>query len=175
MAAMALLGMTLDQQVPLERACGAPVLLLERIGGPVDASRIASMDPEALKAAFTTQPALHRYPGSMAERCQQVCQTLVDNYHGDPVALWSTAADGAELFRRMKALPGFGDMKARIFIALLGKQCGLAVPGWQEVSMPYSEPGSRRSVADIVDAVTLDEVREFKAAMKAAAKSRTTS
>ena len=165
-----LLGMTLDQQVPLERAFGAPVLLLERSGGPLDAGRIAAMDPDELVAAFTQQPALHRYPGSMAARCQQVCQALVDGYAGSAIALWETAHDGPELLRRMKALPGFGDMKAKIFIALLGKQCGLAVPGWQDVSTPYSDVGSRRSVADIVDATSLDEVREFKAAMKAAAK-----
>ena len=167
-----LLGMTLDQQVPLERAFGAPALLMERIGSPLDAARIATMDPEELNRAFTMAPALHRYPGSMAERCQKVCQAIVDDYAGDPVGLWSTAEDGVELFRRVKALPGFGDMKAKIFIALLGKQCGLAVPGWEEVSVPYSEAGARRSVADIVDATTLEEVREFKAAMKAAAKAR---
>ena len=167
-----LLGMTLDQQVPLERAFGAPALLAERIGGPLEAGRIAAMDPGELTAAFTQTPALHRYPGSMATRCQQVCQAVVDHYDGDPAELWSSAPDGRELFRRIKALPGFGDMKAKIFIALLGKQCGLTVPGWQEVSTPYSDPGSRRSVADIVDATSLDEVRAFKAAMKAEAKAR---
>ena len=167
-----LLGMTLDQQVPLERAFGAPALLIERIGGPLDAARLAAMDPDVLMAAFTQTPALHRYPASMAGRCQQVCQALVDHYDGDPLVLWSSAADGRELFRRIKALPGFGDMKAKIFIALLGKQCGLTVPGWREVSMPYSEDGSYRSVADIVDAASLDEVRAFKAAMKADAKAR---
>ncbi len=165
-----LLGMTLDQQVPLERAFGAPFLLVERLGEDLDAGRIATMDPHELAEVFSQTPALHRYPGSMAARCQQVCQALVDTYDADPVALWSTAGDGAELLRRMKALPGFGDMKAKIFIALLGKQCGLTVPGWQDVSAPYSEAGSRRSVADIVDATTLEEVRTFKATMKAAAK-----
>jgi len=166
-----LLGMTLDQQVPLERAFRAPMLLAERIGAPLDAGAIAAMDPAALAAAFSQAPALHRFPGSMAARCQQVCQRLVDDYDADPTQLWSTAPDGRELLRRMRALPGFGEMKAKIFIALLGKQCGLEVPGWEEASLPYSEPGSRRSVADIVDETSLDQVREFKAAMKAAAKS----
>jgi uncharacterized HhH-GPD family protein len=165
-----LLGMTLDQQVPMERAFGAPALLAERIGSDLDAGEIAAMDPERLAAVFSATPALHRFPGSMATRCQQVCQAIVDSYGGDASALWTTAADGPELLRRMKALPGFGEMKAKIFIALLGKQRGLTVPGWEAVSTPYSEPGSTRSVADIVDRESLIAVREFKSTMKAQAK-----
>ena len=165
-----LLGMTLDQQVPMERAFGAPALLAERIGSDLDAGEIAAMDPERLAAVFSATPALHRFPGSMATRCQQVCQVIVDSYGGDASALWTTAADGPDLLRRMKALPGFGEMKAKIFIALLGKQRGLTVPGWESVSTPYSEPGSTRSVADIVDRESLIAVREFKSAMKAQAK-----
>jgi uncharacterized HhH-GPD family protein len=165
-----LLGMVLDQQIPLEWAFAGPATLAARLGHDLDASELANMDPAALRSLFTAKPALHRYPGSMADRCQAVCQVIVDEYHGDPAAIWETAPDGATLLKRMKALPGFGDMKAKIFIALLGKQCGLTVPGWQDVAAPYSEPGSHRSVADIVDPASLDAVRAFKAAMKQAAK-----
>ena len=168
-----LLGMVLDQQIPLEWAFTGPSTLAARLGHDLDATELAAMDPTAFAALFTAKPALHRYPGSMATRCQSVCQVIVDEYDGDAAAIWETAPDGATLLKRMKALPGFGDMKAKIFIALLGKQCELSVPGWQDVAVPYSEPGSHRSVADIVDPASLEAVRAFKAAMKQAAKAAT--
>ena len=161
-----LLGMVLDQQVPLERAFKAPAELERRLGQPLDAASIAALDPEHLATVFAAPPALHRFPSSMAGRCHDVCAIVADQYGGDAAAIWMSASSGAELFRRMKALPGFGDMKAKIFIALLGKQRGLEVPGWEEVSAPYSEPGATRSIADITDQASLEAVRAFKASMK---------
>ncbi|EFC85124.1 HhH-GPD-type base excision DNA repair protein [Parafrankia sp. EUN1f] len=165
-----LIGMVLDQQFPLERAFAAPYELTRRLGRPLDVGEIASFDPEALSAIFATPPALHRFPGSMAKRVQAVCQVLVDNYGSDPTQVWSTAADGQELLKRIGALPGFGAQKAKIFVALLGKQLGVRPPGWREATAPYGDEGSRRSVADITSPETLLEVRDFKKQMKAAAK-----
>ena len=168
-----LLGMVLDQQIPLEWAFTGPKTLTERLGEPLDATRLAEMDPDALVEIFRTKPAIHRYPGSMAARCQAVCQTIVEDFGGTTEQIWEQASDGGDLFARVKSLPGFGDMKAKIFIALLGKQLGLTTPGWESVSEPYSEPGSFRSVADIVDEASLEKVRSFKAEMKRAAKGGT--
>lgn len=158
------IGMVLDQQVPLERAFTAPAALRERIGD-FDAKRIATMDPDELAAQFSARPALHRYPGSMARRVQAVCQVIVDDYGGQAANIWKGAATGSELWGRVKALPGFGDQKARIFVALLAKQLGVRPPGWESVSEPYSQDG-RRSVADIVDQPTMTEVRDFKRSLK---------
>lgn len=168
-----LIGMVLDQQIPLEKAFRGPLDLSQRLGRPLDAAAIAAMDPEALAEVFASRPSLHRYPGSMATRVQALCQTIVEEYGGDAAAVWSTASDGQELRRRVQALPGFGEQKARIFVALLGKQLGVDLPGWQEAAGPFGAPGSRMSVADIVDAATLAEVRAHKQAMKAAAKTKT--
>jgi uncharacterized HhH-GPD family protein len=165
-----LLGMVLDQQIPMEWAFKGPFVLSERLGGTLSAQKIASMELEHLKELFSEKPALHRYPGSMATRCQEVCQAIVDDYDGSAANIWTKASDGADLFRRVKGLPGFGEMKAKIFIALLGKQVGVKVEGWEQVSAPYSQPGVHRSVADIVDTASLEKVREFKAAAKKAAK-----
>jgi uncharacterized HhH-GPD family protein len=165
-----LIGMVLDQQIPMEWAFRGPEELRSRLGGPLVASEIAEMDPDKLAEIFSTKPALHRYPGSMAARTQALCQTIVDEYGGKADSIWRGAADGSDLFKRIKALPGFGEMKAKIFIALLGKQLGLRTPGWEAVSAPYGEPGSHRSVADIVDAESLEKVRSFKARAKKAAK-----
>jgi uncharacterized HhH-GPD family protein len=165
-----LIGMVLDQQIPLERAFSAPAELAERLGRPLDAADLAGMDPEALAAVFAERPALHRYPGSMAARVQALCQLVVAEYGGDAASIWSTAGTGRELLRRVKALPGFGDQKARIFVALLGKQLGVRPEGWEEASAPFGEPGSFRSVADIVDPASLEQVRAIKQAHKAAAK-----
>ena len=167
-----LIGMVLDQQIPLEWAFKGPYELQSRLGAPLSASEIAEMDPDKLAEVFSTKPALHRYPGSMAARTQALCQTIVDEFAGRAQSIWTEARDGKDLYRRIKSLPGFGEMKAKIFIALLGKQCGLSVAGWEEVSTPYSEPGSRRSVADIVDDDSLKEVRAFKAKAKKAAKAQ---
>ena len=165
-----LIGMVLDQQIPLERAFRSPLELQERLGGRLDAADIAARPPEELAAAFSQKPALHRFPGSMAGRVQQVCQVLVDHYGGDAAALWEGAGDGDELLRRVASLPGFGDQKARIFVALLGKQLGVRPPGWEEACAPFGRPGTHQSVADIDSPEALARVREHKAAMKAASK-----
>jgi uncharacterized HhH-GPD family protein len=165
-----LVGMVLDQQIPLEWAFKGPYELVERLGAPLDAAALAAMDPEKLADAFSRRPALHRYPGSMAARVQALCQVIVDDYGGDAARIWKTATDGNELLARVKKLPGFGDQKARIFVALLGKQLGVTSSGWDVASSPFGEPGSYMSVADIVDADSLTKVRQYKQAMKAAKK-----
>lgn len=164
------IGMVLDQQVPMERAFAAPAELRRRLGGHLDAAAIAAMSPDDLAAAFAERPALHRFPGSMAGRVQQLCRTVVEDHGGDAAAVWSDAPDGATLVERLERLPGFGTQKARIFAALLGKQLGVRPPGWEAASAPYGEPGSRRSVADIVDDASLAAVRAAKAEAKAAAR-----
>ncbi|MGH9092088.1 MAG: HhH-GPD-type base excision DNA repair protein [Acidimicrobiales bacterium] len=166
------IGLVLDQQIPLEWAFKGPHELSERLGTSLDAAAIAAMDPEKLVAVFSRRPALHRYPGSMAARVQALCRTVVDEYGGDAATIWTTARDGRDLLARVKKLPGFGDQKARIFVALLGKQLAVAAPGWEAASAPFGEPGSHMSVADIVDAASLAEVREHKQAMKAAKKAQ---
>jgi uncharacterized HhH-GPD family protein len=165
-----LIGMVLDQQIPLERAFSSPRDLQERLGGKLEAATIASMDPGELAAIFTERPALHRFPASNAERVQQLCRMIVENYDGDAAQIWGGATTGAELLRRVRALPGFGDQKAKIFVALLGKQLGVRPPGWQEVSQPFGSPGTHLSVADITDAESLARVRAHKSQLKAAAK-----
>lgn len=166
-----LLGMLLDQQVPMEWAFAAPRLLAERMGATtLSAADLAGADPEAVVAMFKGPPALHRYPGSMAQRAQDLCRALVEDYDGDPTRLWADVTDGKELLRRLNALPGFGAQKAKIFVALLGKQYGVQPTGWREVAGDYGVQGSRRSVADIVDAASLAEVRATKQEVKRAAK-----
>jgi uncharacterized HhH-GPD family protein len=167
-----LLGMLLDQQVTMESAFAGPAKIRERVGS-LDASTIADYDPDALVEVFKQTPAVHRFPGSMAGRVQAVCAAVRDDWGGDAAAIWTRGEpDGAEVLRRLKSLPGFGDQKARIFLALLGKQCGLSAPGWREASAPYGEDGSLLSVADIVDEHSLAKVREAKRAAKAAAKQK---
>jgi uncharacterized HhH-GPD family protein len=166
-----LVGMLLDQRVPLEWAFRAPWRLAQRLGwDSLDAGEIAAYDPEAFTALMVGPPALHRYPAVMAGRVQALCRHLADAYGGDAAALWRTAGSGAELLRRLRALPGFGEQKARIFVALLGKQLGVRPPGWREAAGPYGEEGSRRSAADVTDADSLAAVRAFKQAAKQAAK-----
>jgi uncharacterized HhH-GPD family protein len=167
------IGMVLDQQIPLEKAFSSPSVLRQRLGGTLDATAIAAMDPGELEQAFKERPALHRFPGSMAKRVQDVCRVIVDEYGGKADAIWKTAADGAALLERVRALPGFGEQKAKIFTALLGKQLGVQPDGWREASKPFGEAGSYLSVADITDAETLGKVRAHKAAMKAKAKAPT--
>jgi uncharacterized HhH-GPD family protein len=165
-----LIGMLLDQQVAMETAFSGPLKIEERVG-QVDAATLASYDPDALVEAFRQPPAVHRYPGSMAARVQSLCAAVQDDWGGDASAIWTRdAPSGAEVLRRLKKLPGFGEQKARIFLALLGKQCGFEGEGWREASAPYGEEGSFRSVADIVSPESLAKVREHKRAMKAAAK-----
>jgi uncharacterized HhH-GPD family protein len=166
-----LMGMLLDQQFPLEWAFRAPWRLAQRMERTsLDVAEIADYDPEAFVKLMAGPPALHRYPASMAVRVQALCRLVVEEYGGDAAALWRTATTGRELLARLRALPGFGEQKARIFVALLGKQLGVRPEGWQEVAGPYGEDGSRRSAADVTDAETLAEVRAFKQAAKRAAK-----
>jgi uncharacterized HhH-GPD family protein len=166
-----LIGMVLDQQIPMEHAFWAPAELARRLGRDhLDAHVIADHDPEALVALFATPRALHRYPKSMAGRVQALCAALVETYDGDVTLVWHDAADGKELYSRLVALPGFGPQKAQIFTALLGKQRGVTPPGWREAAGGYGEDGVHKSVADVVDPASLAKVREFKQAAKAAAK-----
>lgn len=167
-----LIGMVLDQQVPLEWAFRGPLELQRRLGGTLDAAALADMDPDKLSAVFAERPSLHRYPGSMAKRVHALAVELCETYKGDPANIWKGVATGKELLARVKKLPGFGDQKARIFVALLGKQLGVKPDGWVEAASPYGDPGSHRSVADIVDDASLVKVREFKKAMKAGAKQK---
>ncbi len=166
-----LIGMLLDQQVPMEHAFWAPAELARRLGRDhLDAHVIADHDPEALIALFATPRALHRYPKAMAGRVQALCAALVETYDGDVTLVWRDATDGKELYSRLVALPGFGPQKAQIFTALLGKQRGVTPPGWREAAGGYGEDGVHKSVADVVDPASLAKVREFKQAAKAAAK-----
>jgi uncharacterized HhH-GPD family protein len=165
-----LIGMVLDQQIPLEKAFTSPWVLRERLGHDYDAAEIAAYDPEELASIFTKPPALHRFPGSMAKRVQTMCQQIVDDYDGDAAAVWSGAKTGEELYKRLAKLPGFGEQKARIFLALLGKQLGVRPKGWREAAGQFGEEGSRISVADITSPKTLLEVRAYKKQMKLAAK-----
>ncbi|MDY0908319.1 HhH-GPD-type base excision DNA repair protein [Microbacterium sp. CFBP9034] len=166
-----LIGMLLDQQVAMETAFAGPLKISER-AGTLDAAAIASFDPEAFTELFKATPAVHRFPGSMAGRVQALCAALEQDWGGQAAAIWTDGdPDGPTVLRRLKALPGFGEQKAKIFLALLGKQYGFTGDGWREASAPYGEDGSFRSVADIVSADSLTKVREHKRAMKAAAKS----
>jgi uncharacterized HhH-GPD family protein len=165
-----LIGMVLDQQIPLEWAFSGPLRLKQRLGGRLDAADIAAMDPDALAKAFAERPALHRFPAANARRVQELCRLIVDEYGGRADQIWTSARTGDELLARLRALPGFGDQKARIFAGLLGKQLGVRPPGWQEAARPFGDPGTFMSVADIVDADTLSRVRTYKQEKKAAAK-----
>lgn len=167
-----LTGMLLDQQFPMERAFAGPALLAQRLGMPerLDPAVIAATDEEVLRTAAAGPPAIHRYPGSMVQRIQRLAQFVCDQHGGDAARVWRDCATGAECQAALRALPGFGKQKALIFQALLGKQFGFRPPGWQEACAPYGDPGSRMSVADVVDAATLAEVRAYKQAQKAAAR-----
>ena len=163
--------MLLDQQFPMERAFGSPRLLADRFGTEsLSAADLATADPEALVSVFQGPPALHRYPGSMAGRTQELCRVLVEKYDGRAEKVWDDAPDGATLLRRLGELPGFGAQKSKIFLALLGKQCGVTPPGWREAAGAYGDEGAHRSVADITGPESLAEVRRFKQEQKQAAK-----
>jgi uncharacterized HhH-GPD family protein len=165
-----LIGMQLDQQVAMETAFAGPLKIVERVGS-LDAATLASYDPESLVEVFTRTPAVHRFPGSMAARVQSLCAAIGQDWGGDAAAIWTQGdPDGATVLKRLKALPGFGEQKAKIFLALLGKQYGFTGPGWREAAGPYGDEGAFRSVADIVSPESLTKVREHKRAMKAAAK-----
>lgn len=170
-----LVGMLLDQQVPMETAFAGPAKIRDRMGG-FDPETVAAADPEAFAAVFKESPAVHRFPGSMAGRVQALAAEVRDEWGGHADAIWTRpgldglAPDGAEILRRLQELPGFGEQKAKIFLALLGKQCGLQAEGWREAAGDYGAQGSYRSVADIVDADSLAKVREAKKAAKAKSK-----
>ena len=171
-----LLGMLLDQQFPMERAFAGPRLLADRMGvDSLSAADLADADPEQVTAWFQGPPAVHRYPGSMAARTQAVCRLLIERYDGRAEGLWADVPDGATLLERVGQLPGFGAQKARILVALLGKQYGVTPPRWREAAGDYGQEGSRRSVADITGPESLAEVRAFKQEAKRAAKAAVTS
>ncbi len=167
-----LAGMLLDQQIPMERAFAGPSTIARRLGvDRLDPAAIAAMDPEVFAAVLSQPPAVHRFPGSMAARVQTLARTVVEQYDGDASALWRSAESGTQLLARLAALPGFGEQKAKIFTALLGKQLDVRPPGWREVAGTYGEQGSFRSVADVTGPESLAQVRAYKKAAKAAAKS----
>jgi uncharacterized HhH-GPD family protein len=166
-----LIGMLLDQQVAMETAFAGPLKISERAGS-LDSAALAAYDPDAFAELFKTTPAVHRYPGSMAARVQSLCAEIEETWGGDAAAIWTEGSpDGATVLKRLKALPGFGEQKAKIFLALLGKQYGFTGAGWREAAGAYGDEGSFRSVADIVSPESLAKVREHKRAAKLAAKS----
>lgn len=165
-----LIGMLLDQQVPMEWAFRGPAALATRLGG-LDATRIAAMDPDELVEVFRAKPALHRYPGSMAKRTHAVCQVIVDTYDGDAANIWKGVDDPQVLLERLRALPGYGEEKAKIFLALLGKRFGRAPAGWEKYAKPFSG-STPRSVADVDSLESLERVRKWKRAQKAKGKSK---
>ncbi|MGF0311248.1 Fe-S cluster assembly protein HesB [Rhodococcus sp. 06-412-2C] len=167
-----LIGMLLDQQVPMESAFAGPKKLVDRLGD-LKVDTVADADPDEFAALCAQTPAVHRFPGSMAKRIQGLAAFLVENYDGKPQEIWTREnPDGAEVLKRLKALPGYGDQKARIFLALLGKQMGVTPDGWRKAAGAYGDEDARRSIADVVDEKSLLEVREFKKAAKAAAKKK---
>jgi uncharacterized HhH-GPD family protein len=166
-----LIGMLLDQQVPMEKAFHSPYDLKERLGGRLDADTIAAMEPDGLKRLFADRPALHRFPGSMADRTGDLCRALVEHYGGDAERVWASATTGDDLLANLRALPGFGEQKAKIFIALLAKRLGVCPAGWEKAAGFYGEHGCY-SVADVDGPDTLAKVREYKRAAKAEAKAK---
>ncbi|MFG2580285.1 HhH-GPD-type base excision DNA repair protein [Streptomyces malaysiensis] len=162
-----MIGMLLDQQVPMEWAFSGPYTIARRLGRDgLDAQEIAAQDPERFAALLSEKPAVHRYPGSMAGRVQQLCRYLVEHYEGDPTALWREVSSGQELLRRLHELPGFGKQKAQIFLALLGKRMGVRPEGWREAAGAYGEQDAYRSVADITGPESLEKVRAHKQQLK---------
>jgi uncharacterized HhH-GPD family protein len=173
-----LVGMLLDQQYPMEHAFAGPRKIRDRLGS-IDPRAVADADPDAFVTLATTPPAIHRYGRSMAGRIQDLARVVVDEYDGDASGIWTTpgagdaggaAPTGAEVLARLRALPGFGEQKAKIFLALLGKQRGVQPVGWREAAGHYGDDGSRRSIADVTNPESLAEVRAFKKEQKAAAK-----
>lgn len=164
-----LIGMLLDQQIPVEKAFTSPAVLRDRLGHDLDAGEIATFDPAAFEQLFRTPPALHRFPAAMAKRVQALAHVLVEHYAGDAGSVWRDVHNGAELVQRIGTLPGFGEQKAKIFTALLAKQFGVQPRGWRSASGAYGEKSSFRSVADVVDDASRQKVRAYKQQMKAAA------
>jgi len=168
-----LIGMVLDQQVPMEKAFSGPAVIADRMGGFFDVAAVAAMSEEDFVALCAAKPAIHRFPGSMGKRVHQVCRVLAEKYDGRAENLWGDATSGAEVKEALMSLPGFGAEKATIFTALLGKQRGVTPLGWRDAAAPYGEEGVFRSVADIVDEESLQRVRDTKRAVKAARKAAT--
>ncbi|WP_030485804.1 HhH-GPD-type base excision DNA repair protein [Nocardioides aequoreus] len=163
-----LTGMALDQQFPMERAFAGPAKILERFGS-LDPAEIAAAEPEQFASLCAEPPAVHRFPGSMAGKIQEIARIVVEEYDGDASRLWTEAADARELMRRLQALPAFGKQKAQIFTALLAKQAGIRPEGWEAAVGDYALEGYR-SVADVTDEATLAKVRSYKKEQKAAAR-----
>ena len=156
--------MLLDQQFPMERAFLSPYLLRERLGGEMTVAGIATLDPDALEAAFRGPPALHRYPTSMAQRTQAMCQVIADDHRGDAGSVWRSASDGKDLYKRLRALPGFGEAKARIFVGVVGQRLGEGPPDWKDQAATWP------SIADVDSFEKVAALREQKRALKAAHK-----
>ncbi len=167
-----LVGMVLDQQVPMEKAFSGPAVIAQRMDGNLDVAKIATMETDDFAALCAQRPAIHRFPGAMAKRVQQVCRILDDQYDGDAANIWAGIGDAPELKRRLAALPGLGEQKASIMVALLGKRFGVTPSGWQDAAGDYGQPGVFRSVADITDEDSLQQVRQTKKAQKARAKTQ---
>ena len=165
-----LVGFAIDQQVTVQKAFSSPLELSKRIGA-LDAKKIAAMDPQVLEDAFREKPALHRFPGSMAKRTHALCRSLVDHYGGDAAAVWTGASSGAELLERVKALPGFGEEKSQIFVALLAKRFGVRPPGWEQAAGVFAD-GEPRTIADCHDPESLARVREWKRTQREAKKDK---
>lgn len=165
-----LVGMQLDQQIPMEKAFSGPAVLRVRLGGDFTPAAVAAASPETVEKACAERPAVHRFPRAAASRLHALARMIVEEYGGDTAAVWTTAASGGELVARIAALPGFGDQKARIFTALLAKQFDVTPRGWKKAAGDYGLVGFR-SVADVVGAASLQRVREHKKAVKASAKS----
>lgn len=166
-----LIGMLLDQQIPMEKAFRGPQVLLERLGS-LHAGSIADYDVDAFAALFAATPAIHRFPGSMAGRVQDLCRVLATDHDGDAERVWTGVTSGGELLDRLESLPGFGRQKAQIFLALLGKQCGVRPTGWRNAAGDYGKAGVFRSVADVTGPASLQSVRAYKQSVKKSAKAK---
>ena len=166
-----LIGMVLDQQVPMEWAFRGPATLERRLGDRFDASAIAAMDLDDFIAVCREKPAIHRFPKSMGQRIHELCVDIVDRYDGEPRSVWTDATSGQDLYRRLRDLPGFGDEKSKIFVALLAKRFGITPDGWEKAAGPFSD-ATPRSAADVDSEESLQRVRQWKKAQKAAKKSK---
>ncbi len=166
-----LIGMLLDQQVPMEWAFRGPATLERRLGDRFDASAIAAMDLDDFIAVCRDKPAIHRFPKSMGQRIHELCVEVVDRYDGEPGTVWADAATGQDLYQRLRDLPGFGDEKSKIFVALLAKRFGITPTGWEEAAAPFSD-ATPRSAADVDSEESLRRVRQWKKAQKAAKRSK---
>jgi uncharacterized HhH-GPD family protein len=161
-----LIGMLLDQQVPMEWAFLGPSTLRRRLGH-LDAASIAAMSQDSFVAVCCDRPAIHRFPAAMGRRIHDLCSVLVTDFDGAGERVWGGARSGDDLYARLRTLPGYGDEKARILVAILGKRMGVRPRGWRAAAGPFGD-ATPRSVADVRDPRTLAKVREWKQAAKAA-------